>query len=372
MQKLISILFVIFLISSHSSSFQKPKVLIDSADLYLDMMEYKAAIDFYLKVISKNPKQRDIRKRIGYAYFQLEKFDAALQSIKEELKIYPDSEDAYNLLVYILFSLDKLDEANNFLKSYGFPISLTENNPYIGGLGCFILGMHSKKNKKYDKAIKYFRKALEKDYDPVKCFVQLIDIKLFQEGLKFADEIFIESKKKCGNQSEFLFMKGLWYLELSKRNIEYLPVALVYFTVALQLDPNFKEALFNLACIGYNSGDFKKASEYFRRLLKIEPDNSKIKFYLDCCLNKLSKSVEMSPQCPKTISLTKNFIDHPDIEYKHKIKNDVAFVLQNIGNLAFELIKMGRFQAAMKRYHNALKIYPEHPVINLIWEWYTL
>ena len=364
MQKLISILFTLLLISIPSSSNQKPKALIDRADLYLDMMEYKAAIDFYLKAISKNPKQRDIQKRIGYAYFQLEKFDDALQAIKEELKVYPDNEDAYNLLVYVLFSLDKLDEADNFLENYGFSMSLTESNPYIGGLGCFILGMHSKEIKKYDKAIKYFRKALEKDYDPVKCFVQLIDIELFQEGPKSAIEIFTESKKKIGDQPEFFFMFGLMCYELSERNIGFLPFALAYFEKALELKPDFKDALFNLACIRYNYEDFKKASEYFQRLLKIEPENSKIQFYLDCCLDKLNKSVEISLQCPETIDLIKNFIDQPEIEYKYKFKNDVAFVLQNIGNIAFERIKMGRFQAAIQKYKNALKIYPEHPVIN--------
>jgi tetratricopeptide (TPR) repeat protein len=364
MQKLISILLTVLLISIHASSYQSQKNLIDRADLYLDMMEYKAAIDFYLLAISKNLKKRDIQKRIAYAYFQLKKFDDALQAIQEELKIYPDNEDAYDLLAYILFKLDKVDEADNFLEIYGSTINLTENNPHLGGLACFMLGMHSKEIKKYDRAVKYFRKALEKDYDPVKCFVQLIDIELIQEGPKYARGIFIEAKKKCGDQPEFILMKGLMYLKLSKKNIEYLPVALSYFKIAAAFAPDFKEALFNLACLRYNSGDFKKASQHFRSLLKKDPEYPKIEFYLDCCLDKLNKSTEISPQCPKFIDLTENFIDQPEIEYEYKLKNDVAFVLKNICNLAFERIKSGRFWAAIKKYQNALKIYPEHPVIN--------
>ena len=364
MQKFISILLTIFFISVHLSSYQKIEALIERADLYLDMMEYQAAIDFYQEAISKNLKKRDIQKRIGYAYFQLEKFDDALQFINKELKSHPDNEDAYNLLVYILFSLDRLDEANKLYQSYGFTVSLTENNPYIGGLACFILGMHFKEINKYDRAVKYFRKALEKDYEPVKCFVQLIDIELIQERPKFAIEIFKQSKKKWGNEPEFFFMFGLMCYGLSERNIGFLPFALAYFEKALELEPDFKDALFNLAFIRYKYDDFKKASEYFQRLLKIEPENSKIQFYLDCCLDKLNKSVEISPRCPDAIDLVKNFIDQPEIEYKYKLKNDVAFVLQNIGNFAIEQIKRGKFQAAIKRYHNALKIYPEHPVIN--------
>lgn len=95
-KKLISILLAIFFLNNCIFSQPEQKEIIKEADLLLDMMEYKAAIMNYLKVISENPQQRDIRKNIGYAYFQLDKIDEALKDGNYFL-------DAYNSLGTIYF-----------------------------------------------------------------------------------------------------------------------------------------------------------------------------------------------------------------------------------------------------------------------------
>jgi len=346
----------------------------EEADLLLDMMEYEAAIVNYLKVLSQDPQQRDVRKKIGYAYFRLEKTDDAISYLKEELTLFPDNCDAYDLLVYILYKLDKLHEANNFLESLDFPVRLTEGNPHIGGLGCFILGMYFKEVKEYERAEKFFRRAIEKEHDKVKCFVQLIDMDLIRGKLDLAisfftishQDILQEAREACGLQPEFYFMYGLRYLEKSKSDVSFFRNSIRYFEEALKLNPYFKDALFNLACISYNYNDFEKASEYFRDILWMEPENSEIKFYLDCCLEKFNKPVkdESSSECPQTIMFSKEFIDNPDREYKTQSKYDENFVLENINHLGLEFIRRGKLSEAIKRFQNCLKIYPESPEVN--------
>ncbi|MGB8951416.1 MAG: tetratricopeptide repeat protein [Candidatus Aminicenantales bacterium] len=360
----IIILLNLLLFSSHLSSSQEISFIIKNADLNLDMMEYETAIGLYQTALSKNPKQRDIQKRIGYAFFQLNNYDDALQSINKELENYPDNDDAYNLLIYILLCLDQLVEADDFLVRHGFSVSLTENNPHIGGLGCFILGMHFKKIKEFDKANRYFKKALQHKYDPVKCYIQLTDLKGLQDGPEYAYRAVREAGKKCGEQPEFFCMTGILFDALSHKDIGFRPLVSMGFKKSIELKPDFWEAVFNLACVYYNSQDFKQAAEYFRKLLEIEPDDSTIRFYLDCCLAHLGKKVQTSLQCPAKIQLTKYFVDQPDMEYICPLKRDVDFVINKIGDLALGLIKIGNIDAAIKRYHNALKIYPEHPVIN--------
>ena len=120
MKKLISIimsiLIAVLLINTYSISSSQQKDIIKEADLLLDMMEYEAAIFNYIQALSDDSLQRDVRKNIGYAYFQLGKIDEALKYIKEELSIFPDNGDAYDLLIYVLFKLNRLDEAHYLIK----------------------------------------------------------------------------------------------------------------------------------------------------------------------------------------------------------------------------------------------------------------
>jgi len=81
----------------------------------------------------------------------------------------------------------------------------------------------------------------------------------------------------------------------------------------------------------------------------------------------------MSEQCPKWIELSREFIDKPDREYKYKYHNDIEFVFENINHLGLEFIRVGKFQEALKRFRNGLKINPHSPGIHfnmgLVYSW---
>lgn len=373
MRKPVSLIIAFFLLSS--SSLPEQRSPLDEADLMLDMMEYRAAIVNYMKALSQNPRQQNIRKNIGYAYFQLDKIDDVLKYLKQELELFPENEDAYDLLVYVLYKQEKLEEVDRILEDYHFSATLSEENPHLGGLGCFILGMHHKKIESFGKAEVYFRKAIEKGYDPVMCYVQLIDYEVFQKESKFTlqfgpiinigarlDSILAEAVAVYQVRPEFLFILGLRYFENYFKNTKYLIMSIKAFELASKLKPRFKDALFNLACLSYNFNDFKKASEYFREILDIEPGNAEVRVYLNCCLEKLGTSeVSIPGKCPSWINLSRKFIDEPDMEYEYQFKNDISFVIRNIDSLALEFISQGRFQEALKRFRNGLKIDPGNP-----------
>jgi tetratricopeptide (TPR) repeat protein len=385
----IFVLIAVLLVNSHLlPSHPEHEDILEKADLLLDMMEYESAIVNYLKILSQAPQQKDVRKKIGIAYYQLGKVDDALNYIREELTVSPGNGDAYDFLTTILYKLNKLQEANAFLENLDFPVRLTKENPYIGHLACFILGMHSKENKRYGAAEAYFRKAIEKGHDPVKCYVQLIDIDFVQGKLDPAirpvgyssRRILTEAFEVCGAPAEFYFINGLRIFEKAKLYvISFVPLfrtSIRLFEVASELKPNFKDALYNLACISYNFKDFKKASEYFQKVIEIDPEDAEIKFYLDCCQRKIDPSLDkklLSEQCPQWIDLSRDFIDNPDREYEYKYHNDIEFVFENINHLALEYIKASRFGEGLKRFRNGLKINPHSPEIHfnmgLVYSW---
>jgi len=391
MNKLISILIaMLFIINNYSLSNPEQEDIIKEADLLLDMMEYESAIMNYLKVLSQNPQQRDIRKNIGYAYFQKEKIDDALKFLKKELILFPDNGDTYDLFAYILYKHKKAKEAYDFFKSHDLQMSRDEDNPN-SGLGDFILGINFKERRKFDTARIFLRRAIDRGYHPIKCYMQLADIELIQaaelnkDNIKAFFNILAEAKKTKeelyelhGIRYEIFesdFMCGLLYYIRFKSEFErrhyslfsYLHLAYKSFKEALRLKPDSKDTLFNLACIYYNFNQFQEAADYFKRILEIDPENTDIAFYLDCCLKKLKKSTSEKPvsdPCPKFLNLSKDFIDKPDMEYQYQFKNDILFILQNINYLALEFVKKGRPHESIRRYRNGLKIYPESPEIN--------
>jgi len=345
-----SLFLAFFLIGS--TFFPAQKEIIEDADLYLDMMEYKAAIENYSKALTSHPHQRDIRKNIGYAHFQLENFNDAIKFLEEEIKLFPDNQDAYDLLISILFELNRLNEAMDHLE-----------NPHIGGLSSFNFGMHFKEKKEYDLAKRYFTKAIEKGHDPVECHIQLMDMDLIQEGGLSPKEASDRAIDLYGSQPEFFTWIGLAYFEKSKKEYNNISKAIRYFEKALELHPFFKDALFNLACIKYNEGSFKEASEYFKRILIIELENPEIELYFDCSQERTDKK-KAFPECPQKINLSREFVDEPEREYTYRFKNEINFVIENINYLGLEFIKRGKFHEALRRYRNGLKIHPESPEIN--------
>ncbi len=367
----------------YSFSHPEQNEVIKEADLLLDIMEYRLAIENYFKVLTEKPNQRDIRKNLGYSYFQLGKVDDALKFLKEELTLFPANEDAYDLLVFILSKLNKLKEANEYPERLDLSGRLTEDNPHIGGLGCFIQGMYFKNIEMYDKAKIYFRRSLEKEYDPVKCYSQLIDIDFSQRKsatelqLKSDHEtVLFEAVKEYGSRPEFLVLNGVRYYEKSGSNFFFLRRSIESFEAALRVNPNFQDALFNLGSINYNYNKFEKASEYFKRILEIDPENDEVKLYADCCLKKLDPSEHeesISEQCPKIIELSKEFLDNPGMEYQYQLKNPKSSVLDNINNLGLEFVGRGRFQQALTRFRHGLKLDPESPIINfnaaMVYSW---
>lgn len=384
-KEIVSILIaVLFLSSNFSLSHSGQKDIVEEANLLLDMMEYKAAVIGYLKILSKNPDQREIRKNIGYAYFQIDRIDDALKFLKEELELFPDNGDAYDLLIHILSKCKRIEEYYEFIERLDLPVQMDKENPNSGS-GDFLLGTYFKEKREFNKTRIFFRKAIGRGYNPVKCFVQLADIEFIHDDFRALFAVLREARESCvtpnetqskeyGLIFEFHFMYGLLYYNLSKTYHDealywptYLQSALEHFKEALKLKPDSTDALINLGCIHYNHGQFKSASEYFKKILKRDPENAEVEFYLDCCLKMLKESPEeqISKKCPKYIELSKDFVDKPEIkEYQYQFKNDVLFVLENINDLALEFIKKGNYHESMRRYRNGLKIYPESPEIN--------
>jgi tetratricopeptide (TPR) repeat protein len=141
-----------------------------------------------------------------------------------------------------------------------------------------------------------------------------------------------------------------------------------YFRRSLSIQPNSRDALFNLACISYNNREFKSALQNFELLLEKHPEDEQVLFLLNCCKEKINKSTQIEREdtvCPEKLDLAKSFIDEPDIkDFQYQFHNDLTFVFHNINELARAYIKKGNFEGAIKRYQNGLTIDKDSPGFN--------
>ena len=382
-RKVLLLLFIIFLSLCSSLYPQAENDLVKIADRNMDLLDYEQAVHYYTLGIEKNPRMKNVRVDLGYAYFRLKRYEEAFQALNEELEHFPDSYDAYILLGCIYFSLKKFEEAREACLAYnerlrsiirkkalkkGFPESfelrgkelnavlsvLRKENPNIG-LPNFILGLYYRSKGNFFEASTHFNLASVRGFDPVGCYVQLIEMEIsknnLEAGLEKAKEALIEE----GPRSETYFMIGYIHYQLNE-----VDNAVYCFEKALELKPYLIEAMRNLAIIHYNQEEFEKASSLFDRVIRINPYDFNAELYLKSAMRKEKASLEVKEK----LALTKNIVDSAEVEYKYTLKNDVQFVSNIIGDTAFSLIRNGQLNEAIGILQEYLKINDSSPELN--------
>jgi cytochrome c-type biogenesis protein CcmH/NrfG len=68
------------------------------------------------------------------------------------------------------------------------------------------------------------------------------------------------------------------------------PAAVQAFEQAVQQDPNFGDAWFNLASVQFRAGQQEKARAAFEQVLRLNPDDTQARYNLALCLEKLNRS----------------------------------------------------------------------------------
>jgi len=142
--------------------------------------------------------------------------------------------------------------------------------------------MHFKEKENYDKATEYFRKALERGHEPMKCYIQLLDVYLLRidrsterpitdlprEGLGMV--ILNEVRQTYGGTpSEIYLLFGLRYCANSKE-----------FEKAIKLEPDDPEPYYGMGKIYYrtakqNEKYVRKAVFYFEKYLYLGGEKEK-------------------------------------------------------------------------------------------------
>ena len=149
-------------------NFKNPsnKILYDIANIYKKFKNYKKAIEYYSKVLSRidnnSSISADILYRRGGAFERMGNYEKADIDLLKSLEIKPDEPYSLNYLAYSWLERNhKIEEAIQMLnRAY----NEKENDPYITdsvGWGYYLIG-------DYENAEKYLRRAVElMPHDPI-------------------------------------------------------------------------------------------------------------------------------------------------------------------------------------------------------------
>jgi len=359
---------------------QPKESLIKKAQRNMDEMNYNQAIQNFEQVLRDHPGRKNIRPKQAFAYFKRGRHEEAMKVLEEEINLFPDNWDAYILLSYIQFSQGLRPEATktcwafeeifeNFLrketakKRLKFSGSqgrkklvqkIAEENPNVG-LPSFILGYDLKNQGHFEEASKIFQGALLRKYDPVECYIQLIDLELAREDWQPALRRIDDAFKKQGDQPEFYLLRGYALYHLKRMD-----EAALSFENAAQRKPYLVEAQKNLAKIFYIQHDFKKSASLLKTILKISSSfDFEANYLLEQALEeKIPLREENRPR------LSKELAESVQLKYKYVFTTNMKTVVKYVNGSALSLIQSGRLHEARQVLRNFLSLNDLSPELN--------
>lgn len=333
------------------------------AYIYKETKDFNAALKHYNELIDLSPKNTYSYIQIGIIYDEIQKFDDAIAWYKKALEIDPHEEDA-NLYISDIYerlgdeekSLDYISRQieikgseysyihrgimyaskglfNEALSDYNEALRIKPESKYAyNNIGCLY-----KDNEKQQEAIDYYVKAIELDTDNsfvnsynniADCFIDLKDydkaFEYYNLGMNVMpqqDSLYSNKGlllKKIGRYNEAIeeFKKAI---ELDDKNTEYLENiaetyefigcvdrAYNYYLKIVELNPSHSQVYDRLARIETEKKQYKKAIEFMKKQIKVDPDEYEYQIKLGklykLCGKKISANSTLKKALKKYLS----------------------------------------------------------------------
>lgn len=182
-------------------------------------------------------------------------------SLKRALALDPNATEIHAKLAELYLYQNRLDEA---YAEITIALTTQPENPYL----LFLAGAIEMSRLRFKSARKYLLKArkLRPGYDDVDFNLWRIDVVL--EKYDEAIEILEEFSKRYPDSPDILYYLAEVYKKKGDRK-----KALAVANESLKLNPNFIPALLLCANINFDERELQSSTEYFWRILDLQPDN---------------------------------------------------------------------------------------------------
>lgn len=274
--------------------------------------------------VRENPRDVEARVDLGKAYLAQGWYDKAIDQFNQALKLDKEHQGA---LVFKGFTYMKRGNNNLALKQFDEEIKLYKNAGYALEnrwleQAYFNGGVILWKQKKYDKALEYLKKAAE---------------------IRKTD-------------ADIHLVIGRVYLDRGAYD-----QAVKEFEEALKFDPQYADAYYGVGLAYEKNKEKGKAAAAYKQAYKIKPDFLKAKKDFDRVFKEIQQALKEKPGEPSThfelamANLGMGNLDEAIAGLKEAIKRKADFVLAHY-NLGLAYEEKNKIEEAKNEYRETLKI----------------
>lgn len=235
-------------------------IWITLADLYFATERFVDSREILIKAIQLDPENTSALLKLARLYYIYKEYETAMNFINKALEIDPMLEDAYFIkgLTYAEVG-DTAKSLFNYQKS-------VEVEPDFYDAWIMLGNLQAAKGN--ELAEQYYQNALDLDTNNTHAIYILA---LYYQETGHLDHAIKQYKSLLAKEDNENALFNMGYIHLVY--LEDYPEAISYFHQAYTLNPDYHDALFNMALALELSGDKEDARQKYKELLKKVPNH---------------------------------------------------------------------------------------------------
>jgi tetratricopeptide (TPR) repeat protein/S1-C subfamily serine protease len=232
----------------------------ERGNAYMQLKDYKQAINDYTQAIQLNPKNADYYAIRGGIYFLLEEYKQGIDDLTQAIQLDHKKATYYSMRgnTYVL-----LKDYKQAINDYSQAIQLdTKNASYYANRGNTYVLL-----KEYKQAINDYSQAIQLDPKNANYYASRGDAYLQLKEYKQAINDYTQAIKLKSDFTAAYYVRGLAYSELKDYK-----QAIYDLTQAIKLDPKNADYAYNRGFLNYKFKDYQQAISDWNQAIKIKPE----------------------------------------------------------------------------------------------------
>ncbi len=277
----------------------KVEELIQAAQAAMKNKNYALTEELLKRVLQKDPKQKEVRRELGYALFAQRKYSAAIDVLREQTKINPFDDYCYTLMGRIFWQQQQYSEAE---ASFRKQLEVTPLDQFAhANLGEMLVEW-----RKYKEAVPELESAISLNPEGEMLYISLgrayLNLGEKQKGIEAFDKaVKLAPGPFVWNDVAYFLAAGNVQLEKAQQYAESAATAVATNLRNLELERLTLEDLANVSSLGaywdtlgwvyFQKGDLDMAEKYITAAWTME-QHSEVGYHLGQIAEKRGKNQE--------------------------------------------------------------------------------